>query len=62
MIHLRRIAEYMFKRLRTNCRYEKIVDYKRDGDYIIFYARFRCKRSVTIKSARIHVKCSMYYD
>lgn len=54
MRHLRKIAEYRFKQIRTPCKYEEIVDYNFFDDYVIFYARFRCKRSVTVKSVRIY--------
>lgn len=54
MRHLRKIAEYRFKQIRTPCKFEEIVDYKFFDDYVIFYARFRCKRSVTVKSVRIY--------
>lgn len=62
MEHLKKVAEYHFKKNRTRCKYIDIVDYKRDGDYIIFYATFKCKRSVTVKSVRIHILCRMFID
>lgn len=47
------LANRHFSTVRTNCKFNKIVDYKIKNGYYIFYAYFRCKKRITIKKVCI---------
>lgn len=51
---LARLADYQFKKIRSNCQYDCIVDYRIKENYIIFYARFVCKKRIIVKSVKFH--------
>lgn len=50
---LHKIANYHLSKIRTNCKFVRIVRYKERLTYISFYGLYQCKRRVIVKKIKL---------
>ena len=54
------IAIFYFKKIKTNCDFVKIIDYREEEGNYAFYALYKCKKGIVLKKVVLTIDGDLF--